>query len=209
MLRQLDDTLKGVPGWNRLRASPRIRAILGFEETLWTRKVVDREARALVSALGPSRLRVLEISGRVWEAAGFASYRSVQFPAFDITQNRLPDTFDLVIAEHIFEHLLHPEQAARNVLAMLAPGGHLLVVTPFLYKVHHDPQDCTRWTECGLRQFLGSCGFSMDAIRTGSWGNRACIQATFRREFRLFNRYLHSLENEPEFPIVVWALARR
>ena len=91
---------------------------------------------------------------------------------------------------------------------MLEPGGHALVVTPFLYKVHNDPFDCTRWTETGLRTFLVRAGFPDEAIQSGSWGNRACVEATLRREYRLFNRYLHSLENEPEYPIVVWALAR-
>lgn len=77
MLRRLDNALKDAPVWKTLRQSQRLRALAGFEETLWTRKVVDREVRALVSRLEPPPGRVLEISGRVWEAAGFASYRSV------------------------------------------------------------------------------------------------------------------------------------
>jgi SAM-dependent methyltransferase len=209
MLWRLDDVLKHVPGWQKLRGSARFRAFLGFEPTLWTRKVADREVRKLVSALEPPRLRVLEVSGRVWETEGFEAYRSVHFPDFDITRSRLPGSFDLVIAEHVFEHLLQPGYAGRNIYEMLSPGGAALVVTPFLYKIHNNPQDCWRWTESGLRQFLASCGFRAETIQTGSWGNRACVEATFRREYRLYNRYFHSLKHEPEFPIVVWALARR
>ena len=37
---------------------------------------------------------------------------------------------------------------------------------------------------------------------------RACIRANFRREFTLFNRYLHDVRNEPGYPVVVWALAQ-
>jgi hypothetical protein len=59
----------------------------------------------------------------------------------------------------------------------LVPGGHFLVVTPFLYKVHPSPLDCPRWTEQGLRYFLEDAGFVPDRILTGSWGNRACILA--------------------------------
>ena len=77
---------------------------------------------------------------------------------------------------------------------MLQPGGHFLIVTPFLYKVHPNPYDCTRWTETGMRYFLAECGFPLDPITTGSWGNRACLEATLRREYRLFNRLRAFLE---------------
>jgi hypothetical protein len=90
---------------------------------------------------------------------------------------------------------------------MLNPQGHLLTVTPFLYKVHPNPNDCARWTEQGMKQLLSEHGF--EPVVTGSWGNRACIKATMEKEYRLFNRYLHSLNNEPDYPLVVWALARK
>ena len=209
MLHRLDDALRYAPLWRGVRNSARLRRALGYENTLWTRKVADREVRTLVAGLEPAPRRVVEISGRVWQDAGFSSYTSVQYPAFDIAQARLPDSFDLVIAEHILEHVEQPERAAHNIRAMLSPGGHALIVTPFLYKVHDDPVDFTRWTEKGLRRLMVSCGFPLETIRSGSWGIRACVEATLRREFRLFNRYLHSLQHEPQFPVVVWGLARR
>jgi SAM-dependent methyltransferase len=193
----------------RLRRSWPLRGLLGFEETIWTRKMSDAAVRVLVSGLHPSTLNALEISGSVWKDYGFRSYRSVSFPAFDICEAPLGQTFDLVIAEHVFEHLLWPSRAGRHVRQMLAPGGHFLMVAPFLYRVHADPYDCTRWTETGMKYFLAECGFPLDTIQTGSWGNRACIEATWRREYILFNRRVHSLENDPTLPIVVWALAGR
>jgi SAM-dependent methyltransferase len=208
MLKLFDRVARLVPGWGRLRHDPAFRSALGFEETLWTRRVPDREVRKLVAGLDPASLSALEISGRVWAEYGFREYERVEFPAFDICADVLPCTFDLVIAEHVFEHLKWPYRAARNVLAMLNPGGSFLIVTPFLYKVHRDPIDCTRWTEDGLRYFLAECGFGGEIV-TGSWGNRRALVATWRKEYRLFNRYLHSVENEPDYPIAVWALARR
>jgi SAM-dependent methyltransferase len=207
MLRWLDRRLSVSPAWRKLRRSARFRTALGFEETLWTRRVADVEVRRLVAALNPGTLSALEISGQVWKDYGFARYRGTTYPGFDVTTDVLPEKFDLVIAEHVFEHLLWPARAARNVLRMLEPGGHFLVVTPFLFRLHHDPVDCTRWTETGLRYFLAECGFPLDGITTGSWGNRRCVEATFRREYRLFNRYFQSLAQEPEYPVVVWALA--
>lgn len=208
MLRALDRVLSALPPWRRVRANRGFRSALGYEHTIWTRKVADEEVRRLVSALDPPRLSALEISGEVWRTFGFGSYRNTSYPEFNVMEEALPERFDLVIAEHVFEHLLRPYAAGRNVLRMLLPGGHFLIVTPFLYRVHPDPVDCTRWTETGLRHFLAECGFPLEGIATGSWGNRACIEATFRREFRLFNRHRHSLANEPEYPVVVWALAR-
>lgn len=208
MLRWLDRGLRMVPGWRTVRHAPAFRSGLGFEETIWTRKVADEEVRKLIAPLRPETLSALEISGQVWRTFGFGSYRNTAYPGFDIQSETMDEQFDLIIAEHIFEHLPYPGKAGRNVLRMLKPGGHFLMVTPFLYKVHPCPEDCTRWTETGLRYFLAECGFPLEGVATGSWGNRAVITATFRREFRLFNRHAHSLENEPEYPIVVWALAR-
>ena len=193
--------------WSQFKLSSRLRRFLGYEETLWTRKVSDQETRRLISALNPSYLSAFEISGQVWRDYGFGSYRSVDYPAFDICESVLNEYFDLVIAEHIFEHLLYPHKAALNIHTMLKPNGHALIVTPFIYKVHPNPNDCARWTEQGMKCFLSECGF--DSVTMGSWGNRACIKATFTKEYRLFNRHLHSLTNEPDYPVVVWALARR
>lgn len=208
MLRTIDRALSALPAWRTLRRNAGFRAAMGFEETLWTRKVADEEVRRLVDRLNPARLSVLEISGEVWRDYGFGSYRRSSFPEFDLCAQALPEQFDLVIAEHVFEHLPWPYRAGRNVLRMVRPGGYFLVVTPFLYKIHPNPMDCTRWTETGLRYFLAECGFPLEHTTTGSWGNRAALAATFRREYRLFNRHAHALKAEPEYPMVVWALAR-
>jgi hypothetical protein len=42
---------------------------------------------------------------------------------------------------------------------------------------------------------------------SGSWGNRKCVVANFH-EWMPYNSKKHSLENEPEFPVVVWVLAK-
>jgi hypothetical protein len=68
--------------------------------------------------------------------------------------------------------------------------------------------DCSRWTETGLQYFLAEAGFDLDGIKTGSWGNRACVKANFTAWARYRSR-LHSLRNERAYPVVVWALARK
>jgi SAM-dependent methyltransferase len=156
-------------------------------------------------------LDALEISGNAWHSSAwpFRSYTSANWPDYDVCTGPLRrEAFDLVLAEQVFEHLLWPYRAARNVHAMLRPGGHFLLSTPFLIKIHLHPEDCSRWTETGLRYLLAEAGFELGDIQTGSWGNRACVDANFTR-WESFNPNLHSLKNDPEFPIVVWALARK
>lgn len=162
----------------------------------------------LLHALPCATFDAFEISGRGWRDFGFASYRTADFPDFDICAVPLDETFDLIIAEQVFEHLLYPYRAGRNVYEMLRPGGWFLVSVPFLVKVHDYPIDCTRWTELGLKHFLHECGFPLESICTGSWGNRACIAANFAG-WVVYDPATHDLSNEPEFPYHVWALARR
>jgi SAM-dependent methyltransferase len=178
----------------------------------WCRVVMNRECEKLVAGLGPERLTVLEISGYAWGKRGlpFRSYQATTFPEFDICASILDERFDLIIAEQVFEHLPWPYRAGRHVWEMLAPGGHFLITTPFLVRVHaeYNNDDCSRWTESGIRYLLAECGFDLDAITTGSWGNRACVRANFTRWVRYYAG-LHSLKNEPDFPFVVWALAQK
>lgn len=134
---------------------------------------------------------------------------SVGYLSFDVCNDTLSRTFDLVIAEHVQEHVTQPDRAGRNIRAMLRPGGHALIVCPFLCRIHADPVDCTRWTETGISNLLTQAGFSLGNVRTGSWGNRSCARAVMDNEWLLYNRYLRSLENEPTFPVVVWAIAKR
>ncbi|MEM7201708.1 MAG: methyltransferase domain-containing protein [Planctomycetota bacterium] len=175
----------------------------------WCRVVMNRETERLVDALGPQSLRVLEVSGNSWSGRKpFASYAVAAYPAYDVCAGPLDASFDLIIAEQVFEHLLWPYRAALNIFEMLDPGGHVLVTTPFLIKRHDAPVDCSRWTETGMKHLLAEVGFDLGTMQTGSWGNRACIEANWL-EWVEFRPDQHSLENEPEFPMVVWALARK
>jgi len=77
MQRLWDRALSVIPLWQRVRLHPRFRAAVGFEETLWTRRVSEVEMRRLVTALEPRCLSALEISGDHWSQTGFREYRRV------------------------------------------------------------------------------------------------------------------------------------
>ena len=175
----------------------------------WCRVVMNHETRRIVKSLQPQGLNVLEISGNSWgNWQYFKSYKSLTYPDFDICESGLDETFDLRIAEQIFEHLFLPYRAGKNIYEMLNSQGDFLITTGFLIRLHDYPTDCSRWTETGIKYLLAECGFNLERIQTGAWGNRACVVANFAR-WELDNPSIHSLANEPDFPLVVWAIAQK
>jgi tetratricopeptide (TPR) repeat protein len=174
----------------------------------WVRYVMVDEVRKLLAAIAPELRDVLEISGEGWkDAFSFKSYKSLSYPDYDVCAAPAKDKFDLVILDQVLEHVRHPARAVKNVRESLREGGYCLVSTPFLLRVHPSPLDLWRWTEEGLRCLLEDCGFDPAKIKSGGWGNRDCIIANFTR-WEVYDPGQHSLENEPEYPATVWALAQ-
>jgi SAM-dependent methyltransferase len=188
--------------WYRSKLLRRI----GYREDHWVRVAQIDSWRGFLRSLPTSTLDVCEISPAgvsYWRDFGFRSYTAVGFPEFDITRQALPRTFDIIIAEHVFEHLRDPAAAARNVRAMLKDGGIFLMATPFLIRVHGSPFDYSRWTPDGLKIFLETNGFTAD-IR--AWGNGAAVKANLRR-WKEYGWH-KDLTNDPLLPVTVWAFAR-
>ena len=108
----------------------------------------------------------------------------------------------------MIEHVVDPFLAAENLRGLCAPGGHVIVSTPFLIKVHELPlygmPDYWRFTPRGLRTLLERAGLEVDEVR--SWGNRRVIAGNLDRWTAY--RPWHSLRNEPDIPVQVWAFAR-
>jgi SAM-dependent methyltransferase len=182
---------------------------IGYDYRHWARSAMYDACLPRIRDLNPSELDALEISSGsydYWQKLGFKSFTTTQYPDFDICKDRLDRQFDLIIADQVFEHLLFPYRAAQNVCAMLKLRGYFLISTPFLIRVHQEPHDCTRWTETGIKYFLSESGFPLEHIQTGSWGNRACVKANFNKWVR---RGWGTLQNEPDFPVTVWAIARK
>lgn len=64
------------------------------------------------------------------------------------------DVFDFVICENVLEHVSEPAEAINEVARVMHEGGHLFLVTPFLFPVHDPPFDFFRYTEYSLRLLL-------------------------------------------------------
>jgi SAM-dependent methyltransferase len=178
------------------------------------RIVMQKASREWIRGLGPERLDAAEISGQWGEGFGFRSYRTFRYPAFDPCAGPFRDgggkvlKFDLVLANQVWEHIERPYAATRNVYRMLRPGGWFWVAVPFFIPYHAAPVDCSRWSARGLKNLLIEAGFEESAIQASQWGNRAAakrnLETPWPPEFRHDN-----LTDDPDFPIVAWAMARR
>jgi SAM-dependent methyltransferase len=175
----------------------------------WQRVVMDRAVARHIRAIDPSSKSAAEISGDAHARRGWKSFTSLNYPDFDLCAPLEDDrTFDVVICEQVLEHVREPWTAAANLRKLCAPGGRVIVTTPFLIKVHELPrfglEDYWRFTPRGLRTLLEQAGLRVQSV--GSWGNRECVVGNLRRWSAY--RWWHSLKNEPDIPVQVWAFAR-
>jgi SAM-dependent methyltransferase len=195
---------------SRLRAA-RDRLLLpeaasGREQ--WQRVPLIRAVNRHVEQLVPERLEAAEISGADHAGKPWKRFESLNYPEFDLCAplgERAP--YDVVICEQVIEHVPDPCAAAANLRGLCAPGGHVIASTPFLIRVHelYGMQDYWRFTPRGLRTLLERAGLVVDTV--GSWGNRRCIAGNFDG-WPAYRRW-HSLRDEPDLPVQVWAFARR
>lgn len=174
----------------------------------WVRIPLTRAVERHIESLGPSNLSAAEISGDAQAGWPWRSFTSLNYPEFDLCAPHAGRKgFDVVICEQVIEHVVDPCAAARNLRGLCAPGGHVIVSTPFLIRVHELPaygmRDYWRFTPRGLRVLLEQAGLEVQSV--GSWGNRDCVVGNFDR-WAAYRRW-HSLRNEPDLPVQVWAFA--
>jgi SAM-dependent methyltransferase len=174
----------------------------------WQRAVLNEAVGRHLDALGPSALSAAEISGAAQAGRPWRRFVSLDYPEFDLCAPlTVTERFDVVICEQVIEHVVDPWAAARNLRELCEPGGHVVVSTPFLIRVHELPMygmhDYWRFTPRGLRQLLEGAGLVVDEV--GSWGNRDVVAGNLDR-WPAYRRW-HSLRNEADLPVQVWAFA--
>jgi SAM-dependent methyltransferase len=175
----------------------------------WQRVALNEAVRAHIVSLDPPSRTAVEISGDAQAGHAWRSFTSLNYPGFDLCaplEGR--GTFDVVICEQVIEHVVDPVLAAENLRGLCSPGGHVIVSTPFLIRVHELPmygmRDYWRFTPRGLGMLLERAGLTVQTV--GSWGNRRCVTGNTDR-WPAYRRW-HSLRNEPDLPVQVWAFAR-
>jgi SAM-dependent methyltransferase len=91
---------------------------------------------------------------------------------------RLPfarSSFDLVLCTEVLEHVPDPHATLQEIRRTLTLSGSLVLSTPLTWGVH-EPRDFHRWTDSGLRNLLGSHGFTVVELRPRG-GILLCLSA--------------------------------
>ena len=187
----------------------------GLEAIQFVRYCAYLDIRRLIASTGLQPRDVLEV-GR--SNGVIASYLNPvthtvtgDYPAVDVSDmpQFADDSYDVVVVDQVLEHVRAPARAAAEIRRVLRPGGYAIVATPFLIRIHGDPDDYWRFTREGLKELFKD----FSDVQTGQWGNRFTLRVIMRHGWLSSRvtrrRLLIDLTNEPEWPIVVWALCRK
>lgn len=151
-------------------------------------------ARSLLRCLEYERLASTGLDGVVLDFGGGknANYRSmtsqwgdrfdlksanidpVQDPDYLLSDDgRIPtdaDAFDAVISLNTFEHIYDLGAALSEIRRVLKPGGRLIFIVPFIFRVHAHPNDYHRGTPEFWGNVLAEHGFKTAQVETLAWG---------------------------------------
>lgn len=91
----------------------------------------EKRLSPLIAAQGPAR----HVRCDLYPASADIVRVDMQDMAFDA------DSFDLVLANHVLEHVDSPNRALAEVHRVLKPGGQAILQTPYAGKLHHSWED--------------------------------------------------------------------
>ncbi len=100
--------------------------------------------------------------------------------------------YDMVISLNTMEHLRRPEKILARIPEILVHGGRLVIVVPFLIRVHASPHDYLRMTASWWSETLLDFGFKDITIEPLVWDpiNSASAIALEVGPLRLLRRLL-------------------
>ncbi len=174
-------------------------------EEHWMRCIMNRDILEFLESLPKDSIKALEISGEHYKNY-FTNYTNYKYPTFDLLNPRLIEsTFQVVIVEQVLEHVKNPFVACKTIYDLTSPGGTAIINTPFLIRLHGLPDDYFRFTPNGLKYILESSGFVNVKIK--SFGNKRCVQGNLLNWQK--HRFYHSMRNDPNLPVMVWAFATK
>lgn len=95
-------------------------------------------------------------------------YKILDLPEWDLEQswqNRKYPYADIVFCLEVFEYLIDPLQAMRNISRVLYQDGKAYVTFAFVYPLHQEIElDSLRYTENGIRRLAERAGLEVTNI---------------------------------------------
>lgn len=90
------------------------------------------------------------------------------------------NTFDLVVAVAVLEHVANPQRVVEEIWRVLKPRGYVYAVTPFLQPVHMGAYDFTRFTHLGHRRLFRmfseeASGLALGPASVLAWSIRSLL----------------------------------
>lgn len=103
-----------------------------------------------------------------------ANIDPVTQPTYLISQDgEIPcenDRYDTVLSLNTFEHIYDINGALGRIRRVLRPGGKLVLIVPFIFRVHGHPDDYWRGTPSFWRSVLSNHGYGNIQIEALNWG---------------------------------------
>lgn len=93
------------------------------------------------------------------------------------------NSFDLVIAQAVLEHVLDPFQCVKEIHRVLKPGGMMYAETPFMQQVHGGKYDFHRFTHLGHRRLFRSFREEYSGVIAGAGSAMAWSSLYFITSF--------------------------
>ena len=141
---------------------------------------IPRQALILDFGVGPAQFEEILQKGFTVIGADFFPYEYAQIIC-DLTKP-LPlkdETFDVVFASNVLEHLPNPQAVIKEWHRVLRPGGKVIGTVPFLLGVHQAPYDFLRYTYLMLNRMFKEAGFKKTEI--SSLGTGTDVFAAIQR----------------------------
>jgi len=85
-------------------------------------------------------------------------YEGDRFPFEDAS-------FDTVMSVQVLEHTPDPGALVREMARVLRPGGALILLAPFSFRLHEEPHDYFRFSPHGLRVLCDAAGLRIEETR--------------------------------------------
>lgn len=113
---------------------------------------------------------------------------------------KITQRFDTIILSDVLEHIAEPQQLLQELNKLLNPGGKIIIMVPFLYRLHEVPHDYYRYTEHALNHLLQKANFTVKEME--SYGgivdvlfdllNKGFFYTAFRSKWliRIYNRVM-------------------